>query len=109
MTKPRAAQADPTPDLSEAARAVVRDPGDPRTDAFLAALGLGDEPTPAPGRPGTVPTPGTEELVALRARAGELEAALAAASARARRLGVALGIALVAVVILGLVVLANLA
>jgi hypothetical protein len=109
MTKPRADQADPTPDLSEAARAVVRDPGDPRTDAFLAALGLGDDPKPAPGRPGAVATPEGDELVALRARAGELEAALRVASVRVRRLEIALGAALVAVVILALVALANLA
>jgi hypothetical protein len=109
MTKPRAAQADSTPDLSEAARAVVRDPGDPRTDAFLAALGLGDDPPPAAGRPGTALTPEADELPALRARVGELEAALAAASTRARRLGIALGIALVVVVILALVALAGIA
>ena len=40
--------------LSDAARAVVRDPGDPRIDAHLAALGLGPD-APAPSQPQSSP------------------------------------------------------
>jgi hypothetical protein len=49
MTKARADQADPAAELSEAARAVVRDAGDPRIDAHLRALGLTMEDAEAPG------------------------------------------------------------
>jgi len=60
MTKARADQADPAAELSEAARAVVRDAGDPRIDAHLRALGLTMDDAEPPG----AEAPAAEELPA---------------------------------------------
>jgi hypothetical protein len=121
MTKARGDQPDKSADLSEAARAAVRDPGDPRIDAHLAALGLGPDPAPqapeaptrepaaraepaahaepaAPALPATPATP--PEVAALRTRVDDLDAALAAARRQVRWLGVALVVALAASVVL---------
>ena len=128
MTKARGDLPDTNADLSEAARAVVRDAGDPRTDAYLTALGLVDAPAPdaepavaETALPVETPPPVAAPVVApvaaeqlalpvapasdpevatLRARVADLEAQLAAAASRARMLGVALAIAVVAVVVL---------
>jgi len=109
MTKSRAAQSQPEADLSEAARAVVHDPGDPRIDAHLAALGLGPDPAPTSAR-ARQQAAESAELQALRSRVGELEprvaeleSALAAASNRNQML-VALAVS-AAVVIVVLVLL----
>ena len=106
MTKAHVDQSATTDDLSEAARAVVRDAGDPRIDAHLRALGLGPDPvdpTPeaAPAAPSESP-----ELMTLRTRVVELEAALAASGGRVRMLTRALvaallGAALLAVLFIG--------
>ena len=72
MTKARADQADPAAELSEAARAVVRDAGDPRIDAHLRALGLTMEDAEAPA---------AEDLPAEASAAGEPPAELPAARA----------------------------
>ena len=91
-------------ELSAAARAIVRDPGDPRIDAHLAALGLGeDSPPPAGARaPGHS---GAAELADLRRQVGELERELESGRARIRTLLVALGAAVVAVLVLLVVLL----
>lgn len=98
-------RADPSPksdDLSQSARAVVHDAGDPRIDAHLRALGLAPEPD-EPAMEATRAEPArSPELVALSTRVAELDAALAASRRRARQLAVALGVAVVAVVILAL-------
>lgn len=86
-------------DLSEAARAVVRDPGDPRIDAHLAALGLGQADAPTSGARGRGDATATE-VPELRERIAELEGQLHAARARVRSLG--LLVAAAAVVILSL-------
>jgi hypothetical protein len=59
MTKARGDLPDTSADLSEAARAVVRDAGDPRTDAYLAALGLVDSPAPPAVPVAAEPAPAT--------------------------------------------------
>jgi hypothetical protein len=126
MTKARGDLPDTSADLSEAARAVVRDAGDPRTDAYLAALGLVDSPAPPAVPAAAEPAPATAaapvetpvaviaaeqlalpvapsvdpDLATLRARVARLEADLAAAASRVRVLGVALAIATVGVVVL---------
>ena len=137
MTKARGDLPDTNADLSEAARAVVRDAGDPRTDAYLAALGLVDGPAPeaatSPLPPADLvpaPTPAQEaeqlsfamgaiepaapapstddaEVATLRARVAELEGALAASAGRTRILAVAVAVALIAVVVLLAALLAN--
>jgi len=127
MSKARGDLPDSTADLSEAARAVVRDAGDPRTDAYLAALGLVDAPAPAAPQPAVdepaaapepARTPKAErlsfampaaepaattspadaaELAALRSRIAELEASLTSAATRARALTIAVVILVIAV------------
>ena len=104
MTKARADQSANPADLSESARAVVHDAGDPRIDAHLRALGL----APDPGKPGPEAAPAapavSPELMALHARVVELEVALAAAGRRARGLTAALAVALVILVLLAVLV-----
>ena len=99
-------------DLTEAARAVVRDPGDPRIDAHLAALGLGDD-----GRPGTGSrardesarargeSAGAAELAELRGRIGELEGQLQASRARGETLLLGLAAAALAILVLSAILL----
>jgi hypothetical protein len=137
MSKARGDLPDPTADLSEAARAVVRDAGDPRTDAYLAALGLVDAPAPAAPQPAVderaaapepARTPKAEqlsfampaaesavsasaaaaaELAALRSRIAELEASLASAASRARTMTIAVVILVIAVTALLVLQVAN--
>lgn len=103
MTKARRAEPDEAAvDLSAAARAVVRDPGDPRIDAHLAALGLADDAPPAPARRAAEDR-AAAEMTALQARIDVLEADLRAAHAQARTL--AIGVAAAAIVIVVLLVL----
>jgi hypothetical protein len=127
MSKARGDLPDSTADLSEAARAVVRDAGDPRTDAYLAALGLVDAPATAepqpvvdvpaaalePARepkaeqlsfamPAAEPVASTSaadaaELARLTARVAELEGSLTSAASRARTLTIAVVILVIAV------------
>ena len=110
MTNARTDQPDAATDLSEAARAVVRDAGDPRIDAHLRALGLSleaDDP-PAqslPVEPAATPDPG--ELAGLRARVTELEAALASSVGRVRVLAGALVAALLGIVVLAVLLVAR--
>ena len=106
MTKTRDDQADRTAELSEAARAAVRDPGDPRIDAHLAALGLAPDSAPSPRQRAPVPAAVSDaELVALRDRVSGLESSLAGARSRVRVLGTALAVALAGDAILLLLVL----
>ena len=103
MTKERRPEADDASvDLTEAARAVVRDPGDPRIDAHLAALGLGIEadggPPQRPRARGSAAA--AEELAELRSRVAELEAQVEASRMRVQALSLAFGAAVVSVVLL---------
>jgi hypothetical protein len=94
-------------ELSQAARAVVRDPGDPRIDAHLAALGLADAgDRSAPGTRGRPDPTAAAEVAELRARISQLEGQLQAAAARARALGFALvaGATVIVILLLLLVV-----
>jgi len=92
-------------ELSKAARAVVRDPGDPRMDVHLAALGLGQEDAPVAGPRARGESVAAAELVELRDRISDLEGHLAASRARARMLVVALAAAIgVIVLLLGILV-----
>jgi hypothetical protein len=92
--------ADAPTDLSAAARAIVRDPGDPRIDAHLAALGLGDDPAPRPRVRAGGPAGDAAEVDELRRRIGELEREVDAGRARIRTLSLAVIVAAVAIVIL---------
>lgn len=110
MTKARGDQPDRSEDLSEAARAVVRDAGDPRIDAHLAALGLG--PDPAPEAPASRPVQPVQaapdpELAALRLQVAELEAALATARRRVGLLLTAMTAVLVGSVVVILLLLSR--
>ena len=88
--------------LSDAARAVVRDPGDPRIDAHLAALGLGPD-APAPSQPQSSPRAADEaerrlaevsaQLADVNAQLADVNARLQAERGRVRALAVALVIA----------------
>jgi hypothetical protein len=95
----------PEIDLSSAARAVVRDPGDPRIDAHLAALGLGDDAAPHPAARARGAAPATPEVDDLRRRIAQLEAEVGAGQARVRTLTIVLVAAAVAVLLLLAVVL----
>jgi hypothetical protein len=86
-------------ELSAAARAIVRDPGDPRIDAHLAALGLGED-SRAPAGARARGQSGAGEVADLRRQIGELERELEAGRARVRTLAVALSTAVVAALIL---------
>jgi hypothetical protein len=93
------AQPPPDPDLSEAARAVVHDAGDPRIDAHLAALGLGPDggPTIARKAHGAV---ADGELAGLRDRAAALERELATSITRANVLAALLALAILVIAVL---------
>jgi hypothetical protein len=68
MTSDRSDAPDRGSDLSEAARAAVRDAGDPRIDAHLRALGLAPDPAPAsPTEP--APAPSAEATAGVTAEA----------------------------------------
>jgi hypothetical protein len=98
-TTSRSPQSHAEAELSEAARAVVRDQGDPRIDVHLAALGLGADPAPAPTRATNVAT--TEaELTRLRDRVTALEGDLAAARGRSQLLSILLALAAVVIAVL---------
>jgi hypothetical protein len=100
MTKARRPDADEAPvDLSDAARAVVRDPGDPRIDAHLAALGLTEDDAPAGRGRSRAGHPDPAEVAELRRRVDALEAQLDASRARVRNLAI-VGTACVAVIVL---------
>jgi hypothetical protein len=100
MTKARRPDVDEAPvDLSDAARAVVRDPGDPRIDAHLAALGLTEGDAPGTRGRARAESPDRVEVAELRRRIGALEAQLEASRARTRGLTIA-GAAGVAVIVL---------
>jgi hypothetical protein len=86
-------------ELSEAARAVVRDQGDPRIDVHLAALGLGADPAPAASR-GDKGAALDAEIATLRGRVADLERELAFAHDRTRIVAVVLGLAIVTIVVL---------
>ena len=107
MTKARVDQPATADDLSEAARAVVRDAGDPRIDAHLRALGLAPDPTDAPSETARPEAAESPDLVVLRARVAELETALAASAGRVRWLVAALAVALVALAVLAVLLLAG--
>jgi hypothetical protein len=103
MTNRQTDPSDSSAALSEAARAVVRDAGDPRIDVHLAALGLGpDAPAAAPARNAEAP-----ELEALRRQVTELETGLAAAQARVRTLTLALLLVVVGAAVVLLLLLAT--
>ena len=102
MAKPtssRAAQPQTDAELSEAARAVVHDAGDPRIDAHLAALGLGPDPAPTSARKAKAAADDAE-LQALRERVGALERELATTITRSNVLAALLGVAILGVVVL---------
>lgn len=92
-------------DLTEAARAVVRDPGDPRIDAHLAALGLGDERGPATGSRARGDSAAAAEVAELRGRVGELEGQLQASRARVETLLLGLAAAALAILVLSAILL----
>ncbi len=99
MTEERRDEPARTPaDLSAAARAIVRDPGDPRIDAHLAALGLGDDNAPAGAR--ARQQAGAAEVAELRRQIDELKRELESARARVRALLITLIAAGVAILIL---------
>lgn len=83
--------------LSDAARAVVRDAGDPRIDAHLKALGLSPDEAP--------PGPPQREAEATADLAAQLAAALASLETERRRVR-ALVVALVVAVAVDLLLLA---
>ena len=98
-TTSRSPQTHAEAELSEAARAVVRDQGDPRIDVHLAALGLGADPAPAPAWVANAAA--TEaELSRLRDRVGGLERELRAARSRNQVLAVLLALASVVIAVL---------
>ena len=98
-TTSRSPQTHAEAELSEAARAVVRDQGDPRIDVHLAALGLGADPAPAPARVANAAA--TEaELSRLRDRVAGLERELRAARSRNQVLAVLLALASVVIAVL---------
>jgi hypothetical protein len=108
MTKTR--RSDPGPadvDLSGAARAVVRDAGDPRIDAHLAALGLGDVGPTAGGRRARDASTPAAETAELRGRVSELEARLTASERRARQLMVVVSGAAITIAVLLVLVVAR--
>ena len=110
MTKARTDQTDTSADLSEAARAVVRDAGDPRIDAHLRALGLAMDEADTPDRVAElvpVMAPEDPETVRLRSKVVELEAALATSGRNVRILAAALVAAVVAGVLLALLLVAR--
>jgi hypothetical protein len=116
MTRTRDDQPETAADLSEAARAAVRDSGDPRIDAHLAALGLGPDPTPvmdeAPApepvpAPLVAPDPALPAADDIRDRLVSVEADLAATRRRTRVLGGVLAISLIANVVLALLLVSR--
>ena len=108
MTKARDDQTATAEDLSESARAVVRDAGDPRIDAHLRALGLAPEPADATTTTSAAEPADAPDLAVLRSRVLDLEASLAASQRRARSLTAALGGALVIAVILAVLLVSRL-
>ena len=93
------AQPQPDPDLSEAARAVVHDAGDPRIDAHLAALGLGPDPGPTSTRKAKSAVDDAQ-LTALRDRVLALERELASTITRANVLAALLALAILVIAVL---------
>lgn len=78
--------------LSDAARAVVREPGDPRIDAHLAALGLGpDDESPARPQPAAAEDEAAKRLAAANAQLADVSAQVAAASAQLADVSARLG------------------
>lgn len=101
MTRKARSESEQAPaDLTEAARAVVRDPGDPRIDAHLAALGLGQDDVPKAGLRPRGDTAAAAQNSELRLRIGELEAQLEARRARLRSLAIMVIVALVVILLL---------
>ena len=98
-TTSRTAQSQAEAELSEAARAVVRDQGDPRIDVHLAALGLGTDPAPRPARADQA-SASQAELTVLRERVAALERELAGVRSRGQVLSVLLGLAAVVIAVL---------
>ena len=103
VSKARNDQPDASTELSEAARAVVRDQGDPRIDAHLAALGLAPDSEPPAARQGGSRTRG--DAAAMRARVDELQAELAGTRRRMRLLTFGLAAALAGNALLALLLL----
>jgi hypothetical protein len=97
-TTSRSAQSHGDAELSEAARAVVRDQGDPRIDVHLAALGLGADPVPPPTRGASAAT--DAEMATLRDRVASLELQLAGSRSRSQLLSVLLAVAAVVIAVL---------
>jgi hypothetical protein len=95
----RPAQPQPDDDLSEAARAVVHDAGDPRIDAHLAAMGLGPDPVPTSTRR-TQGGADAAELASLRDRVASLERELATTITRSNVLATLLALAILVIVVL---------
>jgi hypothetical protein len=98
-TTSRSTQSHAEAELSEAARAVVRDQGDPRIDVHLAALGLGADPAPTATR-GDKGAERDSEIATLRGRVADLERELAFAHDRTKMVSVLLGLAIVTVAVL---------
>ena len=105
-TTSRSAQSHAEAELSEAARAVVRDQGDPRIDVHLAALGLGADPAPGRGANAAQAAASEAELTRLRDRVAGLERELDAVRGRSQLLTVLLVLAVLAVAVLVVVRLA---
>ena len=98
-TTSRSQQTHAEAELSEAARAVVRDQGDPRIDVHLAALGLGTDAAPPLTRAANAAA--TEaELSRLRDRLAGLERELDLVRGRSQMLAVLLAVAAVVIAVL---------
>jgi hypothetical protein len=108
-------------DLSGMAREAVRSPADPRLDAHLAFLGLGEDPVPAMGDAAD-PTPGgptaatrmeptsmtgSSEIDQLRASVARLERTVAEAEARLRQLTFVIGVIAIASVLALIITIAR--
>jgi hypothetical protein len=98
-TTNRSPQSHAEAELSEAARAVVRDQGDPRIDVHLAALGLGTDPTPMATRAAQAAA-SEAELTTLRDRIAGLERELAVVRGRRQLLAALLAVASLVIVVL---------
>jgi hypothetical protein len=85
--------------LSEAARGVVRQEADPRLDAHLARM-LSAVDSPVAGRTREADASLREELDRIRAELASAEASAASARRQVVTLGLLLGVAVVAIVIL---------
>jgi hypothetical protein len=105
-------------DLSGIARDAVRSPADPRLEAHLAFLGLGEEPVAAMGEPAAASAPAmrpaeapvpppASELEQLQATVARLERTVAELEARLRQLTFVIGVIAIASVLALIITIAR--